>query len=102
MYKIHKKRQKSGLIFGLTNRLACDIILLVRDKENPTEEREERTMKNTYSIYLNSTPMFLGIKDMAMAYDAYEKTKVFADRYGKTLTLVWADTGEVLACYGKE
>ena len=59
-------------------------------------------MKNTYSIYLNSTPMFLGIKDMAMAYDVYEKTKVFADRYGKTLTLVWADTGEVLACHGKE
>lgn len=59
-------------------------------------------MKNTYSIYLNSTPMFLGIKDMAMAYDAYEKTKLFADRYGKTLTLIWADTGEVLACHGKE
>jgi hypothetical protein len=46
--------------------------------------------------------MFLGIKDMTMAYDAYEKTKVFADKYGKTLTLVWADTGEVLACHGKE
>ena len=100
--KIHKKNQKSGLIFGLTSGLTCDIILLVRDKESPTREREERTMKNTYSIYLNSIPMFLGIKDMATAYDTYEKTKVFADKYGKTLTLVWADTGEVLACHGKE
>ncbi len=59
-------------------------------------------MKNTYSIYLNSTPMFLGVKDMTMAYDAYEKTKFLADKYGRTLSLVWADTGEVLACYGKE
>ena len=49
----------------------------------------------TYKIFLNNRPIAT-IEDTERAYAAYRKACEFAEIVGKTASLVWAETGEVI------
>jgi hypothetical protein len=49
----------------------------------------------TYKIFLNTRPIAT-IEGTECAYSAYRKACEFAEIVGKTASLVWAETGEVI------
>lgn len=49
----------------------------------------------TYKIFLNTRPIAT-IEGTECAYAAYRKACEFAEIVGKTVSLVWAETGEVI------
>ena len=53
---------------------------------------------NTYTIYLGAKPIAC-ISNIEACYACYEATKTIAEMTGKTATLVWDETGEVVADY---
>lgn len=50
----------------------------------------------TYKIFLNTRPIAT-VEGTECAYSAYRKACEFAEIVGKTASLVWAETGEVVA-----
>lgn len=50
----------------------------------------------TYKIYLNTRPVAT-IEGTEVAYAAYRKAAELAEIIGKTASLVWVETGEVVA-----
>ena len=48
-----------------------------------------------YKIFLNNRPIAT-VEDTECAYAAYRKACEFAEIVGKTASLVWAETGEVI------
>ena len=50
----------------------------------------------TYKIFLNTRPIAT-VEGTECAYSAYRKACEFAEIVGKTASLVWAETGEVIA-----
>lgn len=64
------------------------------------KEREVHTM-NTYTIYLGSNPIAC-IAGTEACYACYEAAKTIAEMTGKTVCLVWDETGEVVADYDPE
>jgi hypothetical protein len=51
---------------------------------------------NTYSIYLNNE-IIANVSGTEAAYACYEAAKTLAEFTGKTASLVWDETGEVVA-----
>jgi len=51
---------------------------------------------NTYTIYLGATPIAT-VNDTESAYACFEAARTIADFTGKECSLVWDDTGEVVA-----
>lgn len=51
---------------------------------------------NTYTIYLGAHPIAC-VADTNSAYACYEATKTIAEMTGGNASLVWDDTGEVIA-----
>ena len=49
----------------------------------------------TYKIFLNTRPIAT-VEGTECAYSAYRKACEFAEIVGKTASLVWAETGEVI------
>lgn len=49
-----------------------------------------------YTVYLGTTPIFCG-GGTEYAYEVYAKTKELAELIGETVSLVWDETGEVVA-----
>ena len=49
----------------------------------------------TYKIFLNTRPIAT-VEGTECAYAAYRKACEFAEIVGKTASLVWAETGEVI------
>ena len=50
----------------------------------------------TYTIYLNATPIAC-VADTNSAYACFEATKTIAEMTGGKASLVWDDTGEIVA-----
>lgn len=50
----------------------------------------------TYTVYLGTAPIFCG-GGTEYAYEVYAKTKELAELIGETVSLVWDETGEVVA-----
>lgn len=53
---------------------------------------------NTYTIYLGANPIAC-IAEADACYACYESAKTIAEMTGKTASLVWDDTAEVVAYY---
>ena len=51
---------------------------------------------NTYTIYLGATPIAC-VADTNAAYACYEAAKTIGEFTGKQISLVWDETGEVVA-----
>ena len=51
---------------------------------------------NTYTIYLGATPIAC-VADTNAAYTCYEAAKTIGEFTGKQISLVWDETGEVVA-----
>ena len=56
---------------------------------------------NTYTIYLGANPIAC-IAGTEACYACYEAAKIIAEMTGKTASLVWDETGEVVADYDPE
>ena len=56
---------------------------------------------NTYTIYLGANPIAC-IAGTEACYGCYEAAKTIAEMTGKTASLVWDETGEVVADYNPE
>lgn len=56
---------------------------------------------NNYAIYLGNN-CIATVDDTEIAYEAYRKTVELADMLGTTASLVWVDSGEVVACSNDE
>ena len=56
---------------------------------------------NTYTIYINNNAIAT-ISGTEACYACYEAAKTIAEMTGKTASLVWDETGEVVADYDPE
>jgi hypothetical protein len=52
---------------------------------------------NNYAIYLGNN-CIATVDGTEIAYEAYHKTVELAEMLGKSASLVWVETGEVVAC----
>ena len=56
---------------------------------------------NTYTIYLGTNPIAC-IENVKACYACFEAAKTIAEMTGRTASLVWDETGEVVADYDPE